>query len=68
MPRINETVFNNLKFPIPPLPKQQEIVNVIQTKKEKAQKLKTQAKALKHQAETEFEQTVFSVNVSIANE
>jgi len=59
MPRINETVFNNLNFPLPPLTKQQEIVNVIQTKKDALQKLKTQAKFLKHQAETEFEQTIF---------
>jgi len=52
MPRISEDVFRNLKFPLPPLPKQQEIVNVISAKKEKVQNLK-------NQAETEFEETVF---------
>jgi len=56
---INTEEFLEIDIPLPPLPKQQEIVNVIQTKKEKAQNLKTQAKELKLKAETEFEQTVF---------
>jgi len=59
MPRINENIFCNLKFPLPPLPKQQEIVNVISAKKEHIQNITEQSKNLKHQAKTEFEETFF---------
>jgi len=58
-PNINGQEYLKAPFIIPPLLKQQEIVNVIQTKKDAVQKLKEQAQQLKHQAETEFEQTVF---------
>jgi len=58
-PNLNAGIISNYTIPLPNLPKQQEIVNVIQTKKDALQKLKEQAKTLKHQAETEFEQTVF---------
>jgi len=62
-PNINGQEYLKAPFIIPPLLKQQEIVNVIQTKKDALQKLKEQAKTLKHQAETEFEQTVFKRQV-----
>jgi len=60
MPRINESIFYNLDFPLPPLPKQQEIVNVIQAKKETIKNIQTEAKKLKQEADAEFEQAVFS--------
>jgi len=59
LPIVNQNKILNIPIPLPPIAKQQEIVNVIQTKKEHLQNLKNQAKALKHQVETEFEQTVF---------
>jgi len=62
-PNLNAGIISNYTIPLPNLPKQQEIVNVIQTKKEHLQNLKNQAKTLKHQAETEFEQTVFKRQV-----
>jgi len=58
-PNLNAGIIANYTIPLPSLPKQQEIVNVIQTKKKTIQSTKNQAKLLKHQAETEFEKSVF---------
>jgi len=59
LPIVNQNKILNIPIPLPPLPKQQKIVDVISAKKEHIQKIKEQAKGLKHQAKTEFEQTVF---------
>lgn len=59
MPRINEDIFFNLKFPLPPIEIQDTIASKISIIKRKIQISKAQAEQLKFQAEEEFEQTIF---------
>jgi len=59
-PAITEEELTKIKIPLPPLHKQQEIVNVIQAKKETIKNIQTEAKNLKQEAEREFERKVFS--------
>lgn len=59
MPRINEDIFVNLKFPLPPIEIQDTIASKISIIKREIQNSKIQADQLKFQAEKEFEQTIF---------
>lgn len=58
--RVPKSFLENLEVPLPPLSKQQEIVNHIQELKEDIRLQKAQAEQLKQQAEQEFEQAIFS--------
>jgi len=59
-PSITEEELKKIKIPLPPLAKQQEIVDVIKAQKEQVLSLKTKAQDLKNQAEMEFEAAIFS--------
>ncbi|HMT76945.1 MAG: restriction endonuclease subunit S [Bacteroidetes bacterium] len=58
--RVPKSFLEELEVPLPPISKQQEIVNHIQELKEKIKNQKAQAEQLKNQAEQEFEQAIFS--------
>lgn len=60
LPIVNQDKIQNIPIPIPPISKQHEIVKHIQELKEKIIEQKTQAEQLKHRAEQEFEQAIFS--------
>jgi restriction endonuclease S subunit len=60
MPRINEDVFFNLNFPLPPLEKQKEIAEHISDIKNQIKSLKQNAETLKTEAEKEFEEKIFN--------
>lgn len=60
MPRINEYIFLNLQFPLPPLAKQQEIAQHITNIKTQIKALKNQAEQNRAQAIKAFEQAIFN--------
>lgn len=60
MPRINENIFFDLKFPLPPIEKQNEIALKILGFRSDIEKAKHNATNVKNQAEQEFEQAIFS--------
>ena len=59
-PAITQTELENLKIPVPPLSKQNEIAATIATMKQEQKNKIERATLLKQQAEQEFEQTIFS--------
>jgi len=59
MPRINEEIFFNLQFPLPPLEIQTKITNHISGLKQQIKDLKAQAKGNREQAIQAFEQEIF---------
>lgn len=60
MPRINEEIFFNLKFPLPPLEVQEEIANKITDIKNNIKKNLIEATHLREKAIQEFEETIFA--------
>ena len=60
MPRINEDIFFNLKFPLPPIEIQNEIAANISILISKIEKSKLDAVNIKIEAEQEFENTIFN--------
>jgi type I restriction enzyme, S subunit len=60
MPRINEDIFFNLKFPLPPIEIQNRIASNISNFINKIDKYKLDAVNLKTEAEQEFEKTIFN--------
>lgn len=60
MPRINEDIFLNLQFPLPPLAKQQEIALHIADLKLQIKTFKTQSKQKKADAIKAFELAIFN--------
>jgi len=60
MPRINEEIFFNLQFPLPPLEKQIQIANHILTLKQQIKDLQYQAKDNRNKAIQEFEEEIFT--------
>jgi len=60
MPRINEEIFFDLKFPLPPKSIQDEIATRISEIKTQIQQSKDNAFNLKELAEQEFEKTIFA--------
>ena len=60
MPRINETVFHNLKFPCPPIETQKEIAEHITNLKDQIKDLQNQAKQNRETAIKEFEREIFN--------
>ena len=60
MPRINEDIFLNLQFPLPPLAKQQKIALHIADLKSQIKTFKTQSKQKKADAIIAFEQAIFN--------
>ena len=58
-PSISQNAILELEFPLPPLLKQQEIVNHITQLKNQIQKAKEQSNQLKTQAQEEFERAIF---------
>mgnify|MGYP001222891460 CR=1 FL=1 len=60
MPRINEDIFFNLQFPLPPIEIQNEIASNISNLTSKIEKSKLDAVNLKKEAEQEFEETIFN--------
>lgn len=59
-PAITQKELENLKIPVPPLSKQNEIAATIATMKQDQKNKIERAALLKQQAEQEFEQTIFS--------
>jgi len=59
MPRINESIFKNLVFPLPPLEIQEKIANEITKKKEKIKQLKQEAQKNRKLAIKEFHDQIF---------
>jgi restriction endonuclease S subunit len=59
MPRINEDIFYNLQFPSPPLKKQKEIAQYINSKKTQIKELNSLSLKNKQEAIKEFEEEVF---------
>lgn len=59
MPRINEEIFFNLYFPLPPQSVQDEIANRIECIKEQIEKIKLKSFNLKEEAQQEFEDAIF---------
>ncbi|WP_454974410.1 restriction endonuclease subunit S [Capnocytophaga gingivalis] len=59
-PAITQTELENLKIPVPPLSKQNEIAATIATMKQEQKNKIERATLLKQQAEQEFEQTIFN--------
>ncbi len=60
MPRINEEIFFDLKFPLPPKTIQDDIAQKISDIKSRIEQSKANAFNLYHLAEQEFEQSIFS--------
>jgi len=60
MPRINEDIFFNLQFPLPPIEIQNEIASNISDIISNIEKSKLDAVNLRLEAEQEFEKTIFS--------
>lgn len=60
MPRINEDIFFNLQFPLPPLDVQNEIASNIANNISNIENSKLDAVNLRLEAEREFEKTIFS--------
>jgi len=58
-PAITENELKKIKIPLPDIEKQKTIMEKIENKKNTILNNKHLAKSLKHQAETEFEETVF---------
>jgi len=61
MPRINEEIFFNLYFPLPPQSVQDEIANRIECIKEQIEKIKLKSFNLKEEAQLEFENAIFEL-------
>lgn len=61
MPRINEEIFFNLYFPLPPKSVQDEIANRIEYIKEQIEKIKLKSFNLKEEAQQEFENAIFEL-------
>lgn len=59
-PNLNAGIISNYQIPIPPLEKQQEIVDYISALKVQIKDKKNTAEQLKHQAQTDFENQIFS--------
>ncbi len=59
MPRINEKVFMELEFPLPPLSIQRRIVKELEALVAKRKAKQAQAEQLRQQAQQEFEQNIF---------
>ena len=59
-PAITQTELENVKSPVPPLSKQNEIAATIATMKQEQKNKIERATLLKQQAEQEFEQTIFN--------
>ena len=60
MPRINEDIFFNLKFPMPPIEKQKQISNHINSLKTQIKELKILSLNNKEVAIVEFEKEIFN--------
>lgn len=60
MPRINEEIFFNLQFPLPPKSKQIKVSNYINSLKNKKTELNIETEKLKIDALKEFENIIFS--------
>ena len=60
MPRINEDIFFNLQFPMPPIEKQQQISNHINSLKTQIKKLNILSSNNKEVAIVEFEKEIFN--------
>lgn len=60
MPRINETIFYNLQFPLPDFNKQNEIANHIDGLKNQIKDLRKKANANREEAIFNFEQEIFN--------
>ena len=60
MPRINEDIFFNLQFPLPPIEIQNEIASNISNLISKIEKSKLDAINLKKEAEQQFEKAIFN--------
>lgn len=60
IPIVNQEKILNILIPIPPLEKQQEIVDYISALKVQIKDKKNTAEQLKHQAQTDFENQIFS--------
>ena len=60
MPRINEDIFFNLQFPLPPLEKQIQISNYLNSIKKQIQELYFLSKEIKETAIKEFESEIFN--------
>lgn len=67
MPRINESDFMGLKIPLPPAPKQQEMVDYISRVRKKIATLQLQIPLHAQQAKKEFEEAVFGETQEIKN-
>ncbi len=60
MPRINEDIFFNLQFPLPPIEIQDEIASNISNLIHKIEKSKLEAVNLKNEAGQQFEKAIFN--------
>lgn len=60
MPRINEDIFMNLQFPLPPIEIQEKIVDHIWAMKDEIWELKQSAEELRESAGRKFEEEIFS--------
>ena len=60
MPRINETIFYNLQFPLPDYDKQNEIANHIDDLKSQIKALRKKANSNREEALLNFEQEIFN--------
>ena len=60
MPRINEDIFFNLEFPLPPINIQEEIAEYISGIKQKIKFLRLQSEENKTNALIEFENEIFN--------
>ena len=60
MPRINEDIFFNLQFPLPPIEKQKQISSHINSIKAQIKDLNVLSAKSKEEAIKEFEKEIFS--------